>query len=67
MAKWTEDDLYALQKAIQSGVQEVDYPGGQRIKYHSLNDMLKLRRAIILEINSTAKTKPYALAEFTRR
>lgn len=61
---WTIEDLYALNDAIKSGVQEVDYPGGQRIKYHSLNDMLKLRRAIILEINSTANTKPFALVDF---
>lgn len=61
---WTIEDLYALNDAIKSGIQEVDYPGGQRIKYQSLNDMLKLRRAIILEINSTAKGKPFALVDF---
>lgn len=61
---WTKEDLIALESALKSGVQEVDYPGGQRIKYHSLNDMLKLRRAIILEINSTAGMKPYKLVDF---
>jgi hypothetical protein len=63
---WTKEDLDALEAAIKSGVQEVDYPGGQRIKYHTLNDMLKLRRAIILEINSTAGGKAYALVDFRR-
>lgn len=58
------DDLLAIENAIKTGVQEVDYPGGQRIKYHSMSDMLKARRAIILEINSLAKTKPYSLVDF---
>lgn len=61
---FNHEDLLAIETAIKSGVQEVDYPGGQRVKYHSLNDMLKVRRAIILEINSTAKTKPYSLVDF---
>lgn len=64
MSQWTYEDLAALNEAIKSGVAEVDYPGGQRIKYHTLNDMLKLRRAIILELNSTAGGKPYSLVAF---
>ena len=61
---FTREHLEALDEAIASGVQEVDYPGGQRIKYQSISDMLKARRAIILEINSTAKQKPYRLVDF---
>jgi hypothetical protein len=61
---FTREDLDALDEAIKSGVSEVDYPGGQRIKYQSISDMLKARRAIILEINSLAKAKPYKLVDF---
>lgn len=61
---FTQADLDALDEAIASGVSEVDYPGGQRIKYQSISDMLKARRAIILEINSTANMRPYKLVDF---
>lgn len=61
---FSPEDLIAIEAAIKSGVQEVDYPGGQRIKYQSLSDMLKARRAIILEINSLRGGKPFSLADF---
>ena len=61
---WTEEDLAALNASIKSGIKEVDYPGGHSIQYQSLSEMLKLRQAMILEINSTRRMKPYALVDF---
>jgi hypothetical protein len=61
---FSKSDLDALDAAIKTGVQEVDYPGGQRVKYQTLNDMLKLRRTMILEINLAARVKNRALVEF---
>jgi len=61
---FTKADLDALDNAIKTGVHEVNFPGGQRVRYQTLNDMLKLRRSIILEINTTARVKNHALVDF---
>ncbi len=61
---FTSADLAALDEAISSGVKRVDYPGGHTVEYQSISDMLKARRAIILEINSTQGVKPYSLVAF---
>lgn len=61
---FTKDDLDTLDEAIKKGVKKVDYPGGHSIEYQSVSDMLKARRAIILEMNSTMSRKPYSLADF---
>lgn len=61
---FTSTDLSLLDEAIASGVKRVEYPGGQTIEYQSISDMLKARRAIILELNSTAGKKPYSLVAF---
>ncbi len=59
--RWTEDDLLVLNKAIRSGVLEVDYPGGQRVRYQKLDDMIKLRGEMIRDINRANSTGSYAL------
>lgn len=44
---WTQTDLDAVDAAIAkagaTGVLEIEWPGGQRIRYHSLQAMLDLR------------------------
>lgn len=44
---WTKADLDAVDAAIAkagaTGVLEIEWPGGQRIRYHSLQAMLDLR------------------------
>ena len=51
MSQYTEADLAALTKSIRSGILEVDYPSGQRVRYQKLDDLLKLRGLIIRELN----------------
>jgi hypothetical protein len=47
---WTQVDLDAVDAAIAkagaTGVLEIEWPGGQKIRYHSLQAMLDLRSAI---------------------
>lgn len=50
--QFTRDDLSALNAAIKGGVLQVSYPSGQMIRYQKLDDMLKLRSAMIADINS---------------
>lgn len=70
---WTQADLDAIDaaiaKAASTGVLEIEWPGGQRIRYHSLQAMLDLRSVMYdfvrqkegqaQNINST-----YSLASF---
>ncbi len=52
MPRWTEDDLARLKTAIQSGTQEVQYASGRRIRYHSMDEMLKLHDLMVRDINA---------------
>lgn len=61
---FSTSDLAKLDEAIASGVKRVEYPGGQTIEYQSISDMLKARRAMILEINSANNAKPYSVVAF---
>ena len=61
---WTPEDLDALNESLKKGLKRVEYPGGHLIEYQSISDMLKLRQAMILEINSTKRMKPYAKVDF---
>lgn len=53
----SQTDLDALDAAIARGVLEVSY-GDRRVKYHSINDMIKARDhvASILAAPATAAT-----------
>lgn len=42
---WTQDDLNKLEKAMASGIQEVEYSTG-KVKYRSLAEMQTARRLI---------------------
>ncbi len=50
--QFTRQDLSALNAAIKRGVLQVTYPSGQMIRYQKLDDMLKLRSAMIADINA---------------
>lgn len=50
MASWTQADLDALDDAIGKGVLEVEYDD-KRVKYRSLDDMLKIRKLMLACLN----------------
>lgn len=50
---YTQDDLTRLDKAIAEGSLEVSY-GDKRVKYRSLDEMLRIRDLIRNELGLTA-------------
>lgn len=53
---FTSSDLTALDEAIASGALEVQYTD-KRVKYRSLDDMIKVRRLIKKELGLTDTSK----------
>lgn len=47
---YTQSDLDALSAAITSGIQEVQYADGRRVRYQSLADMRALRTDMKQEV-----------------
>jgi hypothetical protein len=52
---WTQSDVDALDTAIKAGVRSVTY-GDRSVTYHSLSEMLTLRREMKEQVNITAAT-----------
>ena len=54
--RWTLDDLAAINVAIRDrgigGVLECQFPSGKRLRFESIQSMLKLRDEIIRDINA---------------
>lgn len=48
---WVQSDLDAVEKAISSGVMEVQHSDGKRLKYRSINDLIKARDLIMAELS----------------
>lgn len=67
---WTKKDLETLTAAMADGVVEVNYPSGERIRYHSLEEMRELRKEMQAAIDAeVAKAlggnSRYSLASFS--
>ena len=45
-------DLDAIDKAIKSGTQSVDFPDGGSVSYRSMSDLLKARETILSDLQS---------------
>jgi hypothetical protein len=62
MSGFTQAQVDALTAAIALGVVEVEYPGGRKVKYASLKDMLALRDRMMNDIQnqSDAVQRPLA-------
>lgn len=50
---WTQSDLDALDTAIKQGVRTVQF-ADRSVTYHSLDEMLKLRRLMQGEVSGSA-------------
>lgn len=50
---WTQSDLDALDSAIGQGVRTATYQSGS-VTYHSLDDMIRLRKLMQAEVAGTA-------------
>ncbi|HSH41296.1 MAG TPA: hypothetical protein VK973_04140 [Arenicellales bacterium] len=65
---YTASDLAAVESAIARGETEVSF-GDRSVKYRSIADLQRVRRAIkaeLAEANSTPKLSPrYKLADFS--
>lgn len=55
---YTQSDLDALSAAIVSGLQEVTYADGRKVRYQSLADMRAIRGDMKTEIAATAAFRP---------
>lgn len=53
---WTQADLDELDKAIATGVTEVQY-SDRRVRYRSLNEMTRIRNMIARELGKTQKPR----------
>lgn len=53
---FTQTDLDAIRAAIASGAMEVAYADGSRVKYRSLDEMLRTRDMIAAEVSQPAST-----------
>ena len=64
---WTQDQLDGLEAAIASGTLEVR-TGDKSVRYHSLDEMIKLRDVIRNQLNADAQTQPSraSFASFVR-
>lgn len=51
---WTQSDITALEEAMAGGELTVRSPDGRLVTYQSIDDMLKLRQAMLSEIASTS-------------
>jgi len=53
---WTQTNIDVLEKAIATGVLEVQFPDGSRTRYQSTADMLRVRDLMRNSVNSAAGT-----------
>ena len=52
---WTQTDIDVLEKAIATGVLEVQYPDS-RVRYQSTADMIRIRDLMKAQVNAAAGT-----------
>jgi hypothetical protein len=62
---WTQDDLDVIERMIAQGVLEMEY-GDKKLKYTSLNDMLRVRDLIRAELGLTNSTSNRKYAQFNK-
>lgn len=53
---WTQSELDALNSAIANGVTEVRF-NDRTVRYRSLDEMMRARRAMIQELGLTTKPR----------
>lgn len=65
---WAATDLTTIDQAIASGVSEVQFSDGRRVRYASVSDLMKARGLISAEVNAAgaAPVNRSTYAEFTR-
>lgn len=65
---WSASDLTALDAAIASGVAEVTFSDGRRVRYASVADLLRARGVVSAEVNASAvaPVNRSSFAEFSR-
>jgi len=62
---WTQEQLDAIEAAIAQGVLEIEY-ADKKVKYNSLNDMLRVRDLIRNELGITTNTSNRKYAQFNK-
>lgn len=66
---WTQDDLDAIDKAIKTGATKVSYSGdgGSRsVEYRSLDEMIKIRNIMRVELGQVVANGGRILASFSK-
>jgi hypothetical protein len=66
---FTQADIDAIDTAIARGVAEVVYANGQKVRFPSMDDMLKARNLMVKEVSkalaaASGKRQGYSLATF---
>lgn len=55
MATWTAQDLTRLCRAIASGALKVSYADGKSVEYRSLDDMIRLKKAMEIDLGISSQ------------
>jgi len=63
---FTSADLAALDASIASGVQEITFSDGRRVRYATLDEKLRARAVIVAELSANASNDRTVWAMFTR-
>jgi hypothetical protein len=66
---FTQADIDAIDSAIARGVSEVQYANGQKVRFPSMDDMIKARNLMVKEVSKAAaaaagRRSGYSLATF---
>ena len=63
---YSQADLDALDSALKKGARRVTYAGGNTVEFHSLDEMMRLRRFLSDQVQSSGGAGMATLAEFHR-
>lgn len=60
---WTQDDLTEINKAIATGARRVRFQTHE-VEYRSLDEMMRVRDAILEQVNSSAPSTGILFTDF---
>jgi hypothetical protein len=65
---WSQADVDALDQALKAGAKRVRFSDQREVEYHSLDEMLKLREAMVAVVASSSGSgrASSTLAQFTK-
>lgn len=52
---FTQADLDAIDTSLKGGVAQVTYPDGRSVRYHSLDELIRVRALVAGEVNAVVE------------